>query len=61
MKRSYHSPIGAFQNLLTAFYGLARVFPGPDSQFTHPFAGDSNVRMYSMTDSDQPSMCVHLP
>src|SRR5256885_2813285 len=21
----------------------------------------SNARMYSMTDSDQPSMCVHLP
>ena len=40
---------------------------GPDfsrtrpSQFTHPFEGDSNMRMYSMTESDQPSMCVHLP
>ncbi len=55
-------PCGLSHHTLTGFYRLARgFFPGPDSQFTHPFAGDSNVRMYSMTDSDQPSMCVHLP
>jgi hypothetical protein len=30
-------------------------------QFTHLLSVDSNSRMYSMTASLQPSMCVHLP
>jgi len=55
------APDRRLSELSDPHYGLARVFP-PDQtpQFTHRFDGDSSVRMYSMTDSDQPSMCVHL-
>ena len=57
MKQSYHSPIGAFQNLLTAFYGLARVFP-PGQTLSSPIRSGRLQRADVIDDRLRPAIDV---